>query len=116
MGRQRRKRTNARQRGPVTQPLVYTDCDEASGVTDVCSRPEKGPRLAGTSWCPPPNGLFDCIVSNLSARSFVVCQLVCRSWRSQVCQSLRQCGPKRPEAGSQLRRIAAMFPNVTRVG
>ncbi|GIL49495.1 hypothetical protein Vafri_5820 [Volvox africanus] len=74
---------------------------------------EDGPPPPFRSWQAPPDGLFDVIVPTLTAKQFVVVQLVCKDWSHCARYCLKDATPKRPDV--DLSKLATLYPNLTQL-
>ncbi|EFJ45346.1 hypothetical protein VOLCADRAFT_94477 [Volvox carteri f. nagariensis] len=74
---------------------------------------EDGPPPPFRSWQAPPDGLFDVIVRTLTAKQFVVVQLVCKDWSRSARYCLKDATPKRPDV--DLSKLATLYPNLTQL-
>ncbi|GIM00383.1 hypothetical protein Vretimale_5163, partial [Volvox reticuliferus] len=74
---------------------------------------EDGPPPPFRSWQAPPDGLFDVIVPMLTAKQFVVVQLVCKNWGHSARYCLKDATPKRPDV--DLSKLATRYPNLTQL-
>ncbi|GFR47940.1 hypothetical protein Agub_g9743 [Astrephomene gubernaculifera] len=74
---------------------------------------EDGPPPSYGYWQAPPDGLFDVIVPQLTAKQFVVVQLVCKDWSRSARYCLKEAAPKRPDV--DLCKLATLYPNLTQL-
>ncbi|KXZ53274.1 hypothetical protein GPECTOR_7g1168 [Gonium pectorale] len=72
-----------------------------------------GPLAPCRSWQAPPDGLFDVIVQQLTAKQFVVVQLVCKDWSRAARHCLKNAEPKRPDV--DLGKLVTLYPNLTQL-
>ncbi|GLC56921.1 hypothetical protein PLESTB_001163500 [Pleodorina starrii] len=81
--------------------------------TGECLGADDGPPAPSRSWQAPPDGLFDVIVPTLTAKQFVVVQLVCKDWSRSARYCLKDATPKRPDV--DLSKLATLYPNLTQL-